>query len=54
MPRGVIAAFSGLLIEFALIFLGVGTTILMGDVSPPPLVFSVVTIVGVLIYTVLK
>jgi len=48
MPGGVVAALVGLLIEFALIFLGVGTTILMGDVSPPPLVFSVVTIVGAL------
>ena len=48
MPGGLIAAFVGLLIEFSLITLGLGAVILMGDVSPQPIVFEVAIIMGLL------
>lgn len=48
MPGGILAAVFGLLLKLVFVMLGVVTTILMGSVSPPPLIFEVVLSLGIL------
>ena len=46
-PGGIVEAISGLLFQLVFVMLGLGTTILMGSVFPPPLVFEVVIALGI-------
>ena len=46
MPGGALAALFGLFLQLVFVMLGVVTTILMGSVFPPPLIFEVVLALG--------
>ena len=45
-PGGIFGALIGLLLQLVFVMLGAVTTILMGSVFPPPLVFEVVLALG--------
>lgn len=48
MPGGIVAAIVGMFIQLVMVMIGGITTILMGKVFPPPIVFEVVIGLGVL------